>query len=252
MGKTALNRTSVQLLTNKSGGSVAQGDVVVIDTSTASSFTTTDITGYTAQQIGVVVEPNGIANNAVGLIATGGYVTVVNLDSAASLGDFIKTDTVAKQGTPHATPSVAGDFAQALNTGTTPEAILFSAPNWATGDGGDGERYYTFAILGDLTVASGVFRIYNLTGAALTISKVHIAVNTAPTGATILADVNENGTTIFTTQGNRPSIAISAFTGETTTIDADSWDDENYVQVDVDQIGSTIAGADLTVTIVAA
>ncbi len=114
-----------------------------------------------------------------------------------------------------------------------------------------GERYYTFAVPGDLTVDPGVFRIYNLTGRALTINRVHIAVNTAPTGAAILIDVHENGTTIFTNQANRPTIAIAAFTGETTTIDDDSWADGSYLQVDIDQIGSTIAGADLTITVIA-
>lgn len=114
-----------------------------------------------------------------------------------------------------------------------------------------GERYYTFAVPEDLTVASGVFRLYNLTGRTLTINKVHIAVNTAPTGAAILVDVHENGVTIFTNQANRPTIAIAAFAGETTTIDAPSWDDDNYLQVDVDQIGSGVAGADLTITVIA-
>ncbi len=113
-----------------------------------------------------------------------------------------------------------------------------------------GERYYTFSVPGDLTVDPGVFRIYNLTGRALTINRVHIAVNTAPTGAAILVDVHENGTTIFTNQANRPTIAIAAFTGETTTIDDASWADENYLQVDVDQIGSVIVGADLTITVI--
>lgn len=113
------------------------------------------------------------------------------------------------------------------------------------------ERYFTLTVSGDLTVDPGVLRLYNLTGAALTISKVHLAVNTAPTGADILVDVNEDGTTIFTNQANRPTVAISAFTGETTTIDDASWADGNYIQVDVDQIGSTIAGSDLTVTVVA-
>lgn len=155
MGKTALNRTSVQLLTNKSGGAVAQGDVVVIDTGNASSFTTTTTAGYSAQHIGVVVEPNGIANNASGLVATGGYVSIVNLDGAASIGDFIKTDTVAKQGTPHATPSVTGDFAQALTASVTPEAILFGTPNWATGGGGGGGTEVD-ACDGRLTLTSGI------------------------------------------------------------------------------------------------
>lgn len=115
----------------------------------------------------------------------------------------------------------------------------------------DVERYYTFSISGDLVVDTGAFRLYNLTGEGLTISKVHIAVDTAPTGSAIIVDVNENGTTIFTTQANRPQIAISANTGESSAIDDPYWADGNYLTVDIDQIGSTIAGADLTITIIA-
>lgn len=114
-----------------------------------------------------------------------------------------------------------------------------------------GVAYYTFTVAGTLTVDGGVIRIYNLTGSALTISKVHLAVDTAPTGASLIVDVNENGTTIFTNQANRPTIAISANTGEVTTIDDPSWANGNYLTVDVDQIGSTIPGSDLTVTVVA-
>lgn len=112
-------------------------------------------------------------------------------------------------------------------------------------------RYYTFAIAGALTVDSNPFRIYNLTGAALTISEVHIAVNTAPTGAAILVDVNENGVTIFTVQGNRPTILATAFTGNTIVINAPTWDNDNYLTVDVDQVGAAVAGSDLTITVIA-
>ena len=113
------------------------------------------------------------------------------------------------------------------------------------------ERYYTFTVAGVLTAVPGVLRIYNLTGAALTISEVHLAVNTAPTGAAILVDVHENGVTIFTVQGNRPTILAAAFTGNTVVIDLPTWENDNYLQVDVDQIGAAVAGSDLTVTIVA-
>ena len=115
-----------------------------------------------------------------------------------------------------------------------------------------GNKYYTFLVIGDLTADPGVTRVYNLTGKALLIKKVHLAVNTAPTDATIIVDVNDNDTTIFTTQSNRPVIAISGFTGESTTIEDASWANGNYLTVDVDQVGSTIAGADLTITAVCA
>jgi len=85
---------------------------------------------------------------------------------------------------------------------------------------------------------------------ACVIAGVRAACGTAPTGASIKFDVNRNGTTIFTTQANRPEIAISAFVSaalavpNVTTLAAG-----DVLTVDVDQIGSTIAGADATVVI---
>lgn len=135
MANTALNRSEVLLLTNKSGGSVAQGDVVIIDSTTAASFTTTTTGAYAAGKIGVVIEPNGIANNAIGLVAFSGYVSKVALSGAASLGDLFKTHTIAKQAVRHAAPAVAGDFGEVLGTGTTPAAVLWGMPMGAAGAG---------------------------------------------------------------------------------------------------------------------
>ena len=127
MANTALGRTEIALLTNKSGGSVAQGDVVIVDTANASAFTTTTTGAYVNGRIGVVLEPNGIANNASGLIAFSGYVPTINLSGTGSIGDLVKTHTVAKQGVRHTAPLVAGDFAQVLGTSATPAALLFGA-----------------------------------------------------------------------------------------------------------------------------
>lgn len=128
MSNISLGRTEQAILTNKSGGALAQGDVVIVDSSTAASVTTTTTGAYANGRIGVVLEPAGIASNAAGMIAFSGYVPKINLASSASLGDLVKTHTVAKQGTPHAAPSAGGDFAQVLGTGTTPAALLFGSP----------------------------------------------------------------------------------------------------------------------------
>lgn len=108
----------------------------------------------------------------------------------------------------------------------------------------------TFYIADILQVSAGVARIYNLFATNLTIIQVFCAVNTAPTGADVIVDVNQNGTTIFTTPANRPVIAAGAESGDTTTIDAPTWVAGNYLTVDVDQIGSAVAGADLTVHVI--
>jgi len=126
---TALNRTGVVRLTNKSGITAAQGAVVVVDTANASAFTTTTTSGFVNGFVGVVIEPAGIANNASGLVAFGIYIPKLVLNTAATIGQFIKTHTVAGQGTPHSAPAVAGDFAIALTASATPEAILFGMPN---------------------------------------------------------------------------------------------------------------------------
>lgn len=84
---------------------------------------------------------------------------------------------------------------------------------------------------------------------ALTILKAYAYVRTAPTGAALIVDVNANGTTIFTTQENRPQIAIGEHTDESGTPDVTALAKNDRVDVDVDQVGSTVAGADLTVMV---
>jgi hypothetical protein len=107
-----------------------------------------------------------------------------------------------------------------------------------------------WSVSGALSVATGAVRIYNQFGADKTISKVFIAVNTAPTGASLIVDVHKNGTTIFTNQANRPAITASNNTGTTTTIDVATFASGDYLTIDIDQIGSTVAGSDLTVHVV--
>jgi len=98
---------------------------------------------------------------------------------------------------------------------------------------------------GELEVGSGYFRIY--APVAMTIDKVFAAVTTAPTGDAIIVDVNKNGTTIFTTQGSRPSIAATEYTDESDTPDVTTLAAGDYLTFDIDQIGSTVAGSNITV-----
>ncbi len=84
----------------------------------------------------------------------------------------------------------------------------------------------------------------------ITLVNVAAFVGTAPTGATILVDVHKNGTTIFTTQSNRPTIATSGFHDVSGTPDVTGLTgDTDYLTFDIDQVGSTIAGADLVIQV---
>jgi hypothetical protein len=107
-----------------------------------------------------------------------------------------------------------------------------------------------FTVDGELEVVSGTLRIPNVTGRTLTMSKVYLIIDTAPVDASIIVDIHKDGTTIFTTQGNRPAITTGNTTGQSTSLDVTSWADGSYLTMDVDQIGSTTAGSNLTVVIV--
>jgi hypothetical protein len=83
-----------------------------------------------------------------------------------------------------------------------------------------------------------------------TITGVYCSVGTAPTGGAIIIDVNLNGTTIFTTQANRPSIPSSGFySGLVTNMNVTAVTAGSYISIDVDQIGATVAGSNLSVVI---
>ncbi len=97
---------------------------------------------------------------------------------------------------------------------------------------------------GILQVGSGTHRAYAYEDRTLTTCIAFV--NTAPTGAAAEFDVHKDGTTLYTTQGNRPIIAISAFVSSETAPDIQAWAADSYLQVDVDVVGSSVEGSDPT------
>lgn len=96
---------------------------------------------------------------------------------------------------------------------------------------------------------TGTKKAAMLIGRAGTIVDVRAYLDTAPTGATFIVDVNKNGTTLFTTQSVRPTIAISGNASTTTLPAVTTVAAGDRLTVDIDQIGSTVAGSDLYVSI---
>ena len=135
MTNIALNKTGTIIKTNKSGGAHVQGDVCVESGSDANAVINDTAGAFVDGLVYVCLEPNGVANNASGQYAFGGYVPKINLSASASLRSFVKTHTVAKQGVSHAAPMIAGDFAMVLGTGTSPAAILFPVKPSGLGGG---------------------------------------------------------------------------------------------------------------------
>lgn len=81
------------------------------------------------------------------------------------------------------------------------------------------------------------------------ITSVTAATITAPAGASVILDVNKNGTTIFTTQANRPTVAAAATSAVTGTPNVTTFSAGDVITVDVDQVGSGSAGTGFCVAI---
>jgi hypothetical protein len=101
-----------------------------------------------------------------------------------------------------------------------------------------------------LTVAAGkvTFRMPY----AYTLTDIRASVTTAPTGASVIADVAMNGTSIMTT--NKLEIEASEKSTEAATtqpaLTTTALTDDAEITIDVDQIGSAIAGAGLKIYLI--
>jgi len=126
----------------------------------------------------------------------------------------------------------------------TPSKINGSAIAAQTIDAVKGQFIWTVA--GTLAVGTSVGFPYR-PSATLTVVSIYLEVTTAPTGAALIVDINKNAVSIFTT---RPQIDISALTGGSGAVLSSSpfglvADDK--LTLDIDQVGSTIAGSNLVV-----
>ena len=88
---------------------------------------------------------------------------------------------------------------------------------------------------------------------ACIVQRVEMAVTTAPTGAALIGDILEctaPGTCTSIDTGTKPQIAAGAFSGSDTTFTDTSLAAGNYLALSITQVGSTVAGSDLTVVVV--
>lgn len=86
-------------------------------------------------------------------------------------------------------------------------------------------------------------------GSGGTITDVRAYIETAPTGSTFVVDLMKNGVTMFTTSGNRPTIAAGANASSTTLPDVVAFAAGDRLRIDVIQVGSTVAGSNLACTV---
>lgn len=86
---------------------------------------------------------------------------------------------------------------------------------------------------------------------AFTLTAVRSSVTTAPTGAVLTVDINEGGTTILSTKLTIDATEKTSTTAATAAVISDSsLADDAEMTIDIDTIGSTVAGAGLKVTLI--
>lgn len=138
--------------------------------------------------------------------------------------------------------SQSGNLEEWRNSAGTAMAWVDSAGNAYFPNGG---RTYTLSKAGVLATGSGTFRVYNDAGVALKIRSVRASIGTAATANSTVFDVKVSGTTIYTTTGNRPTIAAAANTsGKSTGFNAGATiPDGGYLTADIVSIGTGAADA---------
>jgi len=99
-------------------------------------------------------------------------------------------------------------------------------------------------------ISAGALKHKWVAPVAGTIVGVRAHLGTAPAGSTAILDINKNGTTLYTTQGARPTFADGGDGAATTTLPAvTAVAAGDVLTLDVDAVGSGTAGAALAVAI---
>jgi len=145
------------------------------------------------------------------------------------------------------TPTTAADWDSDSDPGDLDDALDQLAERVDDLEGATASHVFTFGTSGELETGTGALKLH--APWACTITNVTAAVGTAPVDASLIVDVNIDGTTAFTTQGNRPTITTGNTTDLSSTPDVTAVSAGEYLTMDIDQVGSTTAGSDLIVQV---
>lgn len=112
----------------------------------------------------------------------------------------------------------------------------------------DVRQTFQFDVAGALTTSSVDRWVAPFAGE---IVGVTLSVGTAPTGAALICNLQKNGSNMFTTSGNRPTVAISATKSAALSAapDVATFVAGDEIKLTVAQVGSTVAGSDLNVVV---
>ena len=100
-------------------------------------------------------------------------------------------------------------------------------------------------------LTTGVAKVTFRMPYAFTLTAVRASVTTAPTGSVLTVDINEGGTSILSTKLTIDASEKTSTTAATAAVISDSaLADDAEITIDIDTVGSTIAGAGLKVWLI--
>lgn len=125
----------------------------------------------------------------------------------------------------------------------------------STDGGGDGGSAGLYGFLsGNAYVANGIMWIRALQ--AITINKITIGAIGPPAGSSLIGDILYHATdpdsaiSIFaTTPANRPTLPVGQHTADSGTPDTTAIDEDGWLGLSVDQVGSTTPGSGIAFSI---
>ncbi|PKR57512.1 hypothetical protein [Thalassospira lohafexi] len=136
----------------------------------------------------------------------------------------------------------------ANNKVMTPERVAeFYAANGAT-------ESFVIAVSDEQSdLSTGTGKVTFRMPYAFTLTGVRASVSTAPTGAALTVDVNEAGTSVLSTKLTIDAGEKTSITAATPAVISDaSLADDSEMTIDIDAVGSTIAGAGLKIVLIGA
>ena len=112
-----------------------------------------------------------------------------------------------------------------------------------------GQDWFVIAASDESTdLATGTNKVYFRMPYAGTLLAVRASVNTAPTGSTLIVDINEAGTSLLSTKLSIDASEKTSTTAASAAVISDSvLVDDAEMTIDIDQVGSTIKGKGLKV-----
>jgi hypothetical protein len=227
-----LSNKSIDLGTNPVTGTIAQFNTACTDADfSVSTHTHTGVYAPVASPTftGTVTAPALVVDTLTGVLRADAGTVAVDTD----VTDIVSVFTTTVKGAVPPPTTTTGKFLKDDGTWASPAS--------------EGAKRMTqiYTIPGPLAPGTGVTEfVVTLPGDVV---NVWSSVTNTFTGSSVLVDVNINGTTIFATQANRPTIAAGNRRDTAATVDTGAFVAGDRITVDVDQTGTHAAADQITV-----